>query len=487
MVNNGRPSKYCFPCRKRKLRCDLAPGGCGQCRRAKLSCHGYRDSTQLLFRDETKTTASKVSARLTAAAASRSHVSIRDPPHLTWEDISRDTFLSLYVVGLSHTFDTLPALLNNSPPNGHLHISLGAAGLAFMSFHLNRHDLLLLASKQYVAAIRSIRSALSSTSNSNSHHGNNNDEVIQSALLLDLYEKIADRHEHQSASWLSHARGALHMVCDRANTDFSNPTTCQLANNAAVALMKSCGIAGVPVPPSLLALREDLNSYVRDAKWSFTGLVVGIVNLRAYMQGLASGAACPNVVLRRAKILDEHMTLVEKRLQRSWKATRTFTVAYNPLIFGRYYDVYPSHHATQVTNAVRMMRLELNSIIQHVGHNEEHTIKSQTREVIRELTRHLCAAVPQFLLLIGGDATSLPVHTLPPLQRLHCCTMLTPLYLSFCLTEDLYMKEWILQILLHMAEHGVKLASDVFQLISSGKLVDYWALYAMVGSYAIAA
>lgn len=350
-----------------------------------------------------------------------------------------------------------------------------------MSFHLNRHDLLLLASKQYVAAIRSIRSALSSSSS------NNNDEVIQSALLLDLYEKIANRHEHRFASWLSHARGALHMVCDRANTDFSNPTTCQLANNAAVALMKSCGIAGFPVPPSLLALREDLNSYVRDAKWSFTGLVVGIVNLRAYMQGLASGAACPNVVLRRAKILDEHMTLVEKRLQRSWKPTRTFTVSYNPLIFGRYYDVYPSHHATQVTNAVRMMRLELNSIIQHVGHSEEPAIKSQTREIIRELTRHLCAAVPQFLLLIGGEATSIPVYTLPPLQRLHCCTMLTPLYLSHCLTEDSYMKEWILHILLYMAEHGVKLASDVFKLISSGTFVDYWALYAMVGSYAIAA
>ncbi|KAK1638663.1 hypothetical protein BDP81DRAFT_513982 [Colletotrichum phormii] len=436
------------------------------------------DSTQLLFRDETKTTASKVSARLTAAT-SHSHIfSIRDPPHLTWEDISRDTFLSLYVVGLSHTFDTLPALLTNSPPSGHLHISLGAASLAFMSFHLNRPDLLLLlllllllASRQYVAAIRSIRSALSSNNNnsSNLHHKpNNDDEVIQSALLLlDLYEKIANRHEHQSASWLSHARGALHLVRDRANTDFSNPTTCQLANTAAAALMRSCGIAGIPVPPSLLSLREDLNSYVRDAKWSFTGLVVGIVNLRAYMQGQppsGGAAACASVVLRRAKILDEHMALVEKRLQRSWRATKTFTTAYNPLIFGRYYDVYPSHHATQVTNAVRMMRLELNSIIRHVDGDEEVAIESLTGEVIRELTRHLCAGVPQFLLVIGGEGgTSLPVCTLPPLQRLHCCTMLTPLYLSFCLTEDSYMKEWILQILVYMAEHGVKLASDVSQ------------------------
>ncbi|EXF73118.1 hypothetical protein CFIO01_07518 [Colletotrichum fioriniae PJ7] len=140
--------------------------------------------------------------------------------------------------------------------------------------------------------------------------------------------------------------------------------------------MKSCGIAGFSVPPSLLTLREELNSYARDTKWSFTGLVVGIVNLRAYIQGLAWGAACPKMVLRRAKILDEHMALVEKRLQRLWKATRTFTISYNPLIFGRYDDIYPSHHATQVPNAVRMMRLELNSIILHVGHNEEHVIKS---------------------------------------------------------------------------------------------------------------
>lgn len=46
-----------------EIQCDLRLAGCGQCRRAKLVCHGFRVSIELAFRDETHATKQKVLAR----------------------------------------------------------------------------------------------------------------------------------------------------------------------------------------------------------------------------------------------------------------------------------------------------------------------------------------------------------------------------------------------------------------------------------------
>ncbi|EWG35830.1 hypothetical protein FVEG_14568 [Fusarium verticillioides 7600] len=53
----------CPPCRRRKLWRDLRPECCGQCRRANISCHGYRSARDLAFRDQTRVARQKVVAR----------------------------------------------------------------------------------------------------------------------------------------------------------------------------------------------------------------------------------------------------------------------------------------------------------------------------------------------------------------------------------------------------------------------------------------
>ncbi|KAH8699094.1 hypothetical protein BGW36DRAFT_377274 [Talaromyces proteolyticus] len=53
MPNIGRPSRDCYNCRKRRIRCDLARPECSQCRRKGYLCAGYRDELDQLFRVET--------------------------------------------------------------------------------------------------------------------------------------------------------------------------------------------------------------------------------------------------------------------------------------------------------------------------------------------------------------------------------------------------------------------------------------------------
>lgn len=304
------------------MQCDLRTGECSQCHRARLTCYGYRDISELCFRDETFTTAQKALAR---------HASTLRPtaaPQLTWDELSRNVFLSLYVVKLSHSFDALGPLLAKSPVNGHLHASVGAASLAFMAFHHGDPSLMPLANRRYLGAVQSLGLGLRNSQHSAS------DEILQSVLLLDLYEKIANRNAQQPASWMSHAQGALSVVKSRASNDFSSPITCQLANRVATAVIISAGAAASLVPDTLGPLRKALGRYVRGSKWNFMNLMVGVVNLRADMRSAASSLAGSADHLRRAKELDTQLALVESNTSRSWRPRRVFAMTHEPLVFG---------------------------------------------------------------------------------------------------------------------------------------------------------
>ncbi|KAL3418617.1 hypothetical protein PVAG01_10333 [Phlyctema vagabunda] len=61
MVNTGKPSKGCYLCRARRIKCDETKPACLRCQKSKRICPGYRDSFELSLRDETKSTKRKAS------------------------------------------------------------------------------------------------------------------------------------------------------------------------------------------------------------------------------------------------------------------------------------------------------------------------------------------------------------------------------------------------------------------------------------------
>ncbi|CAG9950402.1 unnamed protein product [Clonostachys rosea f. rosea IK726] len=470
MVYYGRPSQNCLPCRRRKIRCDLNPQGCSQCRRAKLTCYGYRDMKELAFRDETHLTTQKALAR--HAAAQRTAA-----PQLSWDVLSRNAFLCLYIERYSYGFNALAPLLATSSPAGHLQVSVGAVGLAFMALQANRPDLMPLANRQYLTAIQAVReaihSSLKSSSNGSSHFVSN--ETLQSVLLLDLYEKLAISHQWLGlhGSWLSHIQGALAMVHARPSTDFVDPTTCQLASRTVLALTISCGVAGIPIPDKLHAIRRDLDCHIRHAKWTFLGLLMNVIDFRAQMR---SGVSRPDDILSRACDLQDQLASAERRIPRSWGPFRVDS--HDILIFDRYYDVYPSHYATQVFNAFRILRLEMCGIIRNLDPC------SMVSKIIAEITQDICAAVPQFILLGAKSGNTVPFS---PLQILECRGILTALYQAAQITPNVHLREWIVKCLAYMADNGVKSAQDVAHCLAVTPKLDYWTVFAMIGSCGITA
>ena len=70
MVYCGPPSKGCQTCREKKVRCDQRPGGCIRCAKARRECPGYRNQSDLMFRNESTEVVRKAKAK--AASKSRS-------------------------------------------------------------------------------------------------------------------------------------------------------------------------------------------------------------------------------------------------------------------------------------------------------------------------------------------------------------------------------------------------------------------------------
>ncbi|KAL5352028.1 hypothetical protein ACLOAV_001971 [Pseudogymnoascus australis] len=471
MVNRGKPSSDCLPCRKRKLRCDLDNKGCSQCQRAKLLCHGYRDPNQLTIRDETYSTKQKALARKTLANPVNPTAL-----QLGWDVRARQAFFSEYIFGFSRSYDVLAALYKRASSLGHLSASVDAVSLAFLSSQSNTVSLRHLANERYVVALQRVGYALRMPDFSAT------DETLQSVLLLDLYEKMVNRDHQSSMAWTAHVLGAVSLVKSYRNRIMTSYTCRQLATRLVVTLTISCGAARMRVPNTLIALREDLSSHIDNAKWDFTGLVVHVVNLQADLHNCRF--TCSSEVAERAKGIDDRFAELERTLPPSWIPRRIFLPG-NPLLFGHYYDIYLGHFVTQVRNAIRTVRMMLNDMVLKHSPGDVSVPRYDAAIAISEIAGQICAAIPQFILPGVQPDNQVPFS---PLQKLQCYTLIAPLYIAGQLSTDHGLRDWVIHSLEYMAEVGVmKTAKDVADILRATPDMDYWIIYSMLGSYALAA
>lgn len=98
MVYCGPPSKGCQTCRERKIRCDQRPGGCIRCAKARRECPGYRDLSDLMFRNESKDVIRKAKAKVTSkdgpsSPSSNPSAPPPPPPSSSEQDIAKSLIL----------------------------------------------------------------------------------------------------------------------------------------------------------------------------------------------------------------------------------------------------------------------------------------------------------------------------------------------------------------------------------------------------------
>lgn len=426
---------------------------------------------------------------------------------------ARDAFFSHYVFGFSRSHGVLAALYQGTAPDSPLSAAVDAAALLFLaknyqapgyqaqllsSLHQAR-DLTRLATASYVVATKRLSNALRAASpishsysrnDENTHLPAFGDEILQSVLLLDLYEKLAVTGIRSPAdatspgidegSWMSHIRGALSLLrASSLSHHLESPVQRRLAARLAMTMVISCGAAGVRVPRELAQLRAGLAVYSNmatspDPKFAVTGVVVGVVNLAA---DIRQESLTPDEACHHTQALDRQFVQMEQTLPPSWHYARVLNSSDDPMVYGGYYDLYADHFVTQVRNVVRSMRLLLAKMMMMYSDNADF--------VVEPLCDDIVASVPQFIWVMARPGNSIPFG---PLQSLQCFTLLSPMYLAGQMTARSELREWIITSMECMAESGgLYMAKLVASILRDASETNYWHVYAMLGSYAFAA
>ncbi|KAF5251796.1 hypothetical protein FANTH_3115 [Fusarium anthophilum] len=458
MVNTGRPSMDCLPCRRRKLRC----------LRANILCHGYRSAKDLAFRDQTRVARQKVVARQGYAYQLITPPSPMLDLNLDVETRCRNTFFLLYVTGLSRSFSCLPPLYNQAPISKHLAYSVNAVSLAFSAVQFDSRELISTALNRYSTAIGNLRHSLYEP---NVLIG---DDILQSIILLDLFEKLTAPILGMPASSMTHIRGAMSIIESRGKLNFASALSTQIARNILSQFIISCGITKTPITDSQVAVWTDLSGLIMDSKWDYMRILVDIVNLRASMTNgiMVDGSKMNERVLD----INYRLEYLADSLERSYGPVTIFWSDWQTL--DGEYDVYPNHFTMQLHNAVRMMRLEMEGLLR--GRFHEHN-----GNVINKIAKQICRSVTHCIMPQARPQSS---ELLTQMQKLECRILMAPLYQAAQLSTDASVQEWIWRILEHMAEKGnMRIARDVLDLSKKQLDIDYWTIWEMAGCYATAA
>ncbi|KAJ5202202.1 hypothetical protein N7449_004281 [Penicillium cf. viridicatum] len=386
----------------------------------------------------------------------------------------RATFFSLFVSGLSHSCTSLVPLYTQASAIGHLATSVDAASLAFTAMQFESHRIMDLANQRYVVAIQNLNDALRDPK------ALERDETLQSVLLLDTYEKLTNRQCQTTPSWMSHVQGAVSLVAARGALNFSSPIACELARSVVTATTISCGAAKVPIPESILSLRQSLDTLNMDSKWEFLGILYDIVNLRAQISH-ARGPVGPDAI-ERAEDIDQNLASLEGKMSKSWKPEPVLAnFNHKPQLLDGQYDIYPCHYATQAWNALRMMRLEMAGVI--MKHHQD--LGMGASETTDRICRQICDSVPQCIIPGARPDNAEPFS---PLQRLQCRTLLAPLYTAAKFSTDRRVQGWICNTIDYMAEKGnMRVAKDIVDMLRTGSDVDCWTVWVMTGCYPMSA
>ncbi|KAJ5870558.1 hypothetical protein N7455_005499 [Penicillium solitum] len=244
-----RASPACGNCRSRRIKCNLLRPRCSQCARAGLSCTGYRSQSDLLFRDQTRSTIQKLhasSTRVTKAnkdATCWSLVAVK--PTFNIEELAQKVFSDNFAIlgdGCKHWMDSGAEHPSSAT------ISITSVGLAALAVVHKDPDMMDLARRKYNFAIRVLTKAIIGGQDSGI------EQSIAGSFILSIFEMITCDNHSSSYAWQKHVHGAaafLGYLCSTSGLPVSPvKEIIEICYTTALA----CLISGKTVPHFLLGL-----------------------------------------------------------------------------------------------------------------------------------------------------------------------------------------------------------------------------------------
>lgn len=306
MVFCGKPSGGCHSCRAKKTRvrqitllsgrnaslasssmlissavvnkpqCDQNPDGCGQCKRAKRECPGYRVPGDVIFRNESHNVIKKFKAKEARAKTKAvSNLPASEPSTTPAEGSDNDSEESLEVVqqyapilsyALAQPIEERATIFfvanyiigDNGPTRGHLDYlsdlyhtdtlpeglmaSMQAVGLAGYAHAVRAPSLKKNAQYLYMRALRATNTALRSPKEVKK------DTTLMAVMILQIFETVTGCNQRSLTAWAEHVAGASALLRLRGPEQLNTPSGRRMFIQASSSLMISCIQRGLPLP-----------------------------------------------------------------------------------------------------------------------------------------------------------------------------------------------------------------------------------------------
>lgn len=294
------------------LQCDKATP-CTQCINTGRTCSGYRNTVDLLFRDES---AKVVRKNKNKSQTPRSDNGPTDEvatqnlawvhPATTvgyqpWVDVGINYFMSKFVGNVPHVspFYYLPGFYSKGGyAVSSLRKTIAASGLVAYARETSRSDLLEPAARTYVGAIGDINTALSNP------QGVVNDATLMSIIVAAVFESILVFRDSGMDNITRHLEGAMSVACVSLQQRRPGPVYKVLLSNLIQNVIMTSWVYHIPLPFRYRQLRlhlpEKINPHSVHAK--LTSIIALMVDFR---EGLRNGHYLDSdAILKRALELD---------------------------------------------------------------------------------------------------------------------------------------------------------------------------------------
>ncbi|KAL2068930.1 hypothetical protein VTL71DRAFT_15268 [Oculimacula yallundae] len=269
MVNTGKPSRGCYMCRARRIKCDEGKPGCMRCQKSKRICPGYRDPIELKLRDDSKSAKKKLNRRSnehqdmsvmnnnngdalpeTSPTFSSSSTTISHSRHSSNSSVASSYsyaneyahthhsftarhlttplsqqascyFLANFVLvpevgsARGHLDFVLPLLKQSQPPQS-LVLAFTAVTLAALGTRPNSKALLPTADLWYLKALKETKSALQDPKIAST------DSTLAAVMLMAAFEQLTPSRM-KVGGWSSHIDGAVAVMKSRTLEQWRTP------------------------------------------------------------------------------------------------------------------------------------------------------------------------------------------------------------------------------------------------------------------------
>ncbi|KAI9697166.1 MAG: hypothetical protein M1820_007902 [Bogoriella megaspora] len=413
MPNTGKPSRGCYTCRARRIKCDRGEPQCQKCKNLGRPCPGYRDEASMVFHNQNNYARTMVLSRPSRALDTNSLVKstytdqrLILPPSLSlnFETQAIDQFYSQYVMAEGRSgygyLDFLPEMATNLEYSPCLQGALSATALANASKQRRQPEILPLAREKYGQALALMKKAIRNPQRAAS------DDVQLTILCFSIYEIILGECWTRDY-WDSHFDGRMTILRLRKHESFTERSSINMFRVMHFQILLGCLLRKIHPPED--AIRWIEMGDPSGAVERMTKLVVEVTRLGANTREIVTAHQDQESqdelhnLIEQGRSLDSAFEHWASTIHALWKYTSFFSNSSGhnfPRNLHVYEDIFVAGTWIFWRSArIRLLQILIESaewLAEH-GNGPLADCYNDWQTRIMDLTHDICAAIPFIL------------------------------------------------------------------------------------------